>query len=159
MPIALAVLAVILVAGCGSTVPGAAVRVAQPTSTVDASDLDSGPYPTTPSPPLGGAGSEEAGRLVEGRRMAGHVVGPWQVDPNLISGGSAGARVITDRKQLGSVMWPAIVAAAWAQPFLVGFSSERHAPDPKEPTLLRNNVLRFANADAATAAAQGMSST
>lgn len=91
--------------------------------------------------------------------MASYVIGPWQVDPNLIGGGSAGTVVITDRKQLGSVLWPAIAAGAWSQPFIVAFSSERGAAGPNGPTALRNAVLRFATADTAAATAQAMSST
>jgi hypothetical protein len=36
--------------------------------------LDPGSYRTTPLPPLGTAGSQQAGRLVEGRRMSGYVL-------------------------------------------------------------------------------------
>jgi hypothetical protein len=157
--IALAALAVVLPAGCGTTVSGTATRdPGQPAATVDVGALDPGSYPITPLPPLGDAGSDEAGRLVEGRRMADYVVGPWQADPGLTDGSRTGALVIAERNQLGAVLWPEVLAPSWRLPFVVAFSAERRAADPKDPTMLRNAVLRFATAGAAAEAAQGMSS-
>jgi hypothetical protein len=63
----------LLLSACGGTVSGTAVQ--ETTPTVDPSALDPGSYPTTARPPLGQAGTDEVGRLVEGRRMAGFVVG------------------------------------------------------------------------------------
>jgi hypothetical protein len=90
--------------------------------------------------------------------MAGYVVGPWQVDPSLTNSRRTGAVVIDDRRQLGAVLWPDVIAPTWQQPFIVAFSSERRAANAKDPTMLRNAVLRFATAAAAAAAAQGISS-
>jgi hypothetical protein len=157
--IPLTVLAVVILCACGRTVPGNAVRAtASPSAVVQVGALDPGRYPTTPSPALGTAGSDEVGRLIEGRRMARYVVGPWQVDATLTHGQRTGALVINDRKQLGAILWPDVIAPARRQPFIVAFSSERRAANPKDPTMLRNAVLRFASANAATAAAQGISS-
>jgi len=90
--------------------------------------------------------------------MAAYVVGPWQVDPSLTNSRRTGALVIDDRRQLGAVLWPDVIAPTWHQPFIVAFSSERRAANPKDPTMLRNAVLRFATAASAAAVAQGISS-
>src|SRR5262245_29299492 len=46
--------------------------------------LNPGNHPTKPLPPLGSAGA--GGVTAEGRRMAGSVVGPWEVDSSLVKG-------------------------------------------------------------------------
>jgi hypothetical protein len=143
--------------GCSSTIAGVAVPVPEPSPTaVNLSLLDPGRYPTTPLPPLGTADSEQAGRLVEGRRMAGYVVGPWQADPALI-GQFNGSAVLDNEHQLGTtVVWAPISAGAWSLPFVVGFMSERHTVGPDSAMSLRNAVTRFADPGSASAAAQGM---
>lgn len=135
----------------------AAPPAATPSSPVNVSQLDPGNYPTAPLPPLGTAGSEEAGRLVDGRHMAAYVVGPWQADASLSTPGSNNAAtVIKDVDQFSHVTWAPIVGGAYHLPFVVGFSSERQTPGPNPQMSLRNAVLRFANAAAAASAAQGM---
>ena len=144
--------------GCQSTTPGTAVPTPGPSATtVNLSLLDPGRYPITPRPALGNADSEQAGRLVEGRRMAGYVVGPWQVDPDLIARLSTDVAVIEDLKQVGAaVLWPPILAGAFGLPFIVGFVSQRRSSTGASPQKsLRNAVLRFADAGSASAAAQG----
>lgn len=153
----LAVIAAALV-GCASTTGGVAVPTSQPSATtVNVSLLDPGRYPTTPRAPLGAAGSPQAGRLVEGRRMAGYVVGPWQADPALDARLPNDVAVIENYDQLGvAVMWPPIAGGAWSLPFVVGFMSQRHtAPSAGPQKSLRNAVLRFADPGSASAAAQG----
>lgn len=155
-----ALLAAVLVA-CHHTTAGSARRPSQPGSnpppSVNAALLDPGNYPTAPLPPLGNAGSEEAGRLVEGRRMAAFVVGPWQADPSLTAPGSnSSATVIKNFDQLSQVVWTPITGGAFTLPFVVGFMSERQTPGPDHQMSLRNAVLRFANPATATSAAQGM---
>jgi len=155
-----AVLAAVLV-GCQHTAAGTARPAPQspsnPSAPVNAALLDPGNYPTNPAPPLGNAGSDEAGRLVEGRRMAAHVVGPWQADPTLTAVGSnSAATVIKDFGQLSQVLWTPIIGGAFNLPFVVGFMSERQTPGPDPRMSLRNAVLRFANPTSATAAARGM---
>ncbi|HEY9304465.1 MAG TPA: hypothetical protein VIO95_09265, partial [Mycobacterium sp.] len=149
---------IVVLAGCSRTVPGAADPAgAQSAATVDPAALKPGGYPTTPLPPLGTAGSEDAGRLVEGRRLVDYVVGPWQADPAMTDGRRTGALVITADNHLGAILWPEVSARSWPQPFVVAFSSERRAVDPKAPAVLRNAVLLYATADAAGAAALAMS--
>ncbi|MGH3556561.1 MAG: DUF7373 family lipoprotein [Mycobacterium sp.] len=156
---ALTALAAVVLAGCSRTVPGTAdLAPAQPAATVDPGALKPGSYPTGPLPPLGNAESEEAGRLVEGRRMANYVVGPWQAEPGMTDSRRTGAIVIGQENQLGAILWPEVGGRSWPQPFIVAFSSERRRADPKGPTVLRNAVLRYATADAAAAAAQSMAS-
>ncbi|OBK53330.1 hypothetical protein A5655_19565 [Mycobacterium sp. 1081908.1] len=155
-----ALVAAVLVA-CHHSTAGTARQASQPGSnpsaSVNPSLLDPGNYPTRPLPPLGDAGSEEAGRLVEGRRMAAFVVGPWQADPSLtVPGSNSSATVIKNFDQLSQVVWTPITGGAFNLPFVVGFMSERQAPGPDHPMSLRNAVLRFANPAAATSAAQGM---
>jgi hypothetical protein len=131
----------LLLSACGGTVSGTAVQ--ETTPTVDPSALDPGSYPTTARPPLGQAGTDEVGRLVEGRRMAGFVVGPWQADPTLTRAGAAPAKVVENRNQFVGVVWPAMLARVPALPLIVGFVSERTAADPGDKTLLRNTVLQY----------------
>jgi hypothetical protein len=124
---------------------------------VNAAVLDPGKYPTAPAAPLGDAGTDHAGRLVEGRRMAAYVVGPWQADASLINPVSSNAATVIETfEQLAQVVWTPIVGGAFRVPFVVGFMSERQAAGSSPKTSLRNAVLRFADAAAATAAAQGM---
>ena len=105
---------------------------------------------------MGTAGTEEAGRVAEGQRLAGYVVGPWQVDPRFVDGGSGSAAIVADPVRLGSMVWTSLAIAISRPSFLVAFGSERRVTSPKEPTALRNTVLLFADADAAAETARGM---
>ncbi|ORV81476.1 hypothetical protein AWC11_26965 [Mycobacterium interjectum] len=152
-----ALLAAVLVACQHTTAGTASPARSNPSPAVSPSALDPGKYPTSPLPPLGAAGSDQAGRLVEGRRMADYVVGPWQTDPALSAPGStSAATVITAFEQLSKVVWTPIMGGAFNLPFVVGFSSERQSPGPNPQMSLRNAVLRFANPASAASAAQGM---
>lgn len=86
--------------------------------------------------------------------MANYTVGPWQVDPALKSHLRADVAVIDTYDQVGQVLWPWVAGGAWGQPFLVGFTSERHSAAGPQKSL-RNAVLRFADERAASAVAQG----
>ncbi len=145
---------VLLLAACGSAVDGTAVQ--ETTPAVDPSALDPGTYPTTPRPPLGQAGTDEVGQLVEGRRMAGFVVGPWQADPALIKAGAAPAKVMERRNQIAQVVWPSMLARAPALPPVVGFVSERTSATPGEKTLVRNAVLVYPFPETAATVAEGL---
>ncbi|ORA23042.1 hypothetical protein BST12_08255 [Mycobacterium angelicum] len=142
--------------GCSHTSPAAHPVPEPPAVSVNPSLLDPGKYPISPLAPLGDAGSEQAGRLVEGRRMASFVVGPWQADAGLtVSSTEAG--VVENYSQISRVVWAPIEGGAYNLPFVVGFTSERQTPGPEPQMSLRNAVLRFADPGAASAAAQGMS--
>ena len=144
----------LLLAGCGSTVGGSATKGTTPT--VDQSALDPGSYPTSPRPPLGPAGTEEAGRLVEGRRMADFVVGPWQVDPTLTQIGAAPAKVVLHRNEITQVVWPSMMARLPSLPLVAGFVSERTSANPGDSTLLRNAVVQYPFPETAADAARGL---
>ena len=155
MRIALAALTIaLLLAACGGIVDGTAVQ--ETTPTVDPTALDPGSYPTTPRPPLGPAGTDEAGQLVEGRRMAGFVVGPWQVDPALTQIGASPAKVIQRRNEIVQVVWPAMLARLPSLPLVAGFVSERTSTKPGDATLLRNALLQYPFPQTATDAAEAL---
>lgn len=148
-----------LLVACGHTTAGQATRApasAYTSAPVNTSRLDPGNYPVAPQPALGNAGSEQAGRLVEGRRMAAYVVGPWQSDPTLVGAVSSGAAVIADANGLGRATWPPIAGGAYNLPLVVGFVTERQSPGPNSQLSLRNSVLRFINPSVASEAAQNM---
>ncbi len=88
--------------------------------------------------------------------MAGNVVGPWQVDPGLTRLEATGATIILNRDRIGLVVWPSMTRGMPLLPLIVGFVVERKAADPKDPTSLRNVVLRYSDPDAAAAVAKGM---
>lgn len=155
--IALAALVIAALAGCGGTVAGTATReTSSAAAAVSPGSLDPGTYPTSARAPLGVAGTEDAGRLVEGRRMAGYVAGPWQADPGLIGVGPAAAVVLERRDQIWVVVWPSMLSRFPPGPFIVGFTCDRRSADPKDPTSLRDAVLRYADPGAAAAAARGL---
>lgn len=154
-----ALLAASLVA-CDQTTAGEATHARESTpgspAPVNTSQLDPGSYPIVAQPALGNAGSEDTGRLVEGRRMAAYVVGPWQTDPTLVSLPSSGAAVIAAPLDLGRAVWPPISGGAYNLPLVVGFVSERQTPGPDPQMYLRNTVLRFISPSVASEAAQNM---
>jgi hypothetical protein len=158
--IAMAGVAVLVaVAGCSSppTQTAPSPPAASSPTTPNAASLDTGAYPTSPRPPLGSAGSEDAGRLAEGRRMAGFVVGPWQVDPKLTRSGPTAAVVITNRLGIGTtILNPVMLTQSSLEPVIVGFTSFRSAADSADPTSLRTAVVRVTSAEAATTVAQGL---
>ncbi len=150
-------LATVLFAGCGTTVAGDAQRPDRSGATgANPGALNTGSYPATPHAPLGLAGSDAAGRLTEGHRMAGYVVGPWQVDPALVRPGTTGAAVVQGRDQMPLVLWPAMLTRVGTDPLIVGFVSERTTTDPKNPTWLRNAVLRYSDPALARRIAAGL---
>jgi hypothetical protein len=144
------------VIGCSSTTTGVAVKTppVAPSSPVNVSLLDAGRFPTTPQPQAGPAGSEQAGRLAEGHRMANHTIGPWQVDPALTAHLAGDVAVIDTYDQLGQVFWAWVIGGAFQQPFLTGFTTERRSTAGPQKSL-RNAVLRFADDRSASTVAQG----
>lgn len=118
--------------------------------TVDVSLLDTGNYPTRPAPPLGTAGTAERGGLVEGVRMAEHVVGPWEVDSAFIQAVRP-TTVYKDPAALRQLLLERGAAAAGKHNFVTGFSSARRT-EPDRMSLV-NAVLRFADPQSAAAAA------
>lgn len=155
--VTLGVIAVATGSACSSPPAPAPPSAASSANPPKPASLDTGAYPTAPRLPLGAAGSLDTGRLIEGRRMAAFVVGPWQVDPRLIRPASTEAEVITDRRGIGtSVIYPEMTTRSSLDPIVVGFTCERSAADPADPTSLRNAVVRAADPDSATAIARGL---
>ncbi|MFI5505997.1 hypothetical protein ACIA48_00900 [Mycobacterium sp. NPDC051804] len=144
----------LLLTACGSTVDGTATQATAPT--VDPSALDPGSYPTTPRAPLGQAGNDQVGRLIEGRRMASYVVGPWQADPTMTRIGSAPAKVLEQRNQISQVIWPSMLTRFPSLPLIVGFVSERTSSTPGDTTLVRNAVLQYPFPETAASVAKGL---
>src|SRR5262245_25167384 len=73
----------VALAACTTSVDGTAVRATGPQGSIDVDQFDVGPYPTQPREPLGVAGDPAAGVVLEAKRMANNVIGPWEVDPDL----------------------------------------------------------------------------
>jgi hypothetical protein len=149
--------AVVLAAavGCASAVPGTAVRApgGPPPGAVEVNLLGTGNFPTKPAPPLGTAGSPARGALIDARRMAGSVVGPWQVDPGLVTPSPVRALVLANPAAVAVIEPAAVAAAAQAHNFINGFASDRQGPDQQR---LMNAVLRFADSASAAADAADM---
>lgn len=146
------VLAAMVVGGCANSEPGQAEKPAggPPSSVVDASLLGSGNFPVTPTPPLGTAGVMSTGALIDARRLADDVVGPWEIDPQMVVPGQSRAVVIPGAPALGTILPAAVASTAGAHNMLYGFASDRLDPDRWR---LMNGVLRFPDASAAGVAA------
>lgn len=148
----------VTVAGCNTTVSGSVAQKTVPAgSGVDLLLLDAGNYPTKPRPPLGNAGDMNIGTAVEGRRMAGYVLGPWAVDPQFTGGSGLYIGVRKSAASLGLIFdddEKAIGNAAAAHNLVTGFSDWRDGVNRTD--WLNNVVLRFASPDDATAAAADM---
>lgn len=150
--------AAVLVAGCSTVVDGNAVRAAggPPPGTVDVTLLDPGNYPTKPLPPMGVAGTPAIGALLEAQRMADFVVGPWEVDPALLTGyrfsGSHGAMPLKTNA-LEAVVSDEAAQVGYRHNFVSGYVDSRHVKGQK---VLFNIVLRMADPESASAAAREM---
>jgi hypothetical protein len=149
------VAAALLVAGCGRGESGHAEKLqgAAISGTVDANLLGSGNFPIKPTAPLGTAGSPIQGALIDARRMADNVVGPWEVDPSMVIPSASRAMVLPDTAALGDVLPVAVADAAKPHHLIYGFASDRQNPNQGR---LMNAVLRFTDSAAAVAAATEM---
>lgn len=145
------------VASCTTSVDGTPARSADsPPGSVDVSQLDTGNYPTAPLPPFGNAGSTGKGALIEGARLADHLVGPWEADPKLTASDGRGAAIIKDATAVPLVVHEKIAAAAGDHGFVTGFFAQRANAAPRDTSLM-NAVLLFPDAAAASAAASDFS--
>ena len=144
--------------GCAPGVPGTPVKApgGPPPGAVDVPLLATGNLPTTPAPALGNAGSPVEGALIEARRMAANVVGPWEVDPELVSPTPLRAMVIKDAAGLALIEPDAVAKAAGAHHIINGFASDRQGLGQQR---LTNAVVRFADPASAAAAAADMAAT
>lgn len=151
---------VLTACGGGSTIAGhitAASSSSAPaaTSSPAAAQLDPGNFPTTPQPPMGTAGTEFVGKLLDAQRMAGFVIGPWEVDPRLNVDYPSGPMVLKESGAIFGVGAPqAVTDALDRHGFVNGFTSSRQVDASSNfNTILRNSVIRFADPAAAAAAA------
>jgi hypothetical protein len=156
------VLAAAVLAGCGGApVKGKPVPQAAPSSAapVDVGKLVTGSYPIAPLPPLGVAGSPDVGRRIAAQLMAPYVLGPWQVDATLTEGTNPAAAILLSREDLAFNLRARVGAGSYGQPFVNGFVADRHNTDKSAPMSLRNGVLRFADAKAASDAVAAMTNS
>ncbi|OBJ70183.1 hypothetical protein A5643_00905 [Mycobacterium sp. 1274756.6] len=129
------------------------------TSAVNTALLDTGDYRTTPSKPLGLAGSVLAGQRVEAHRMAEVVLRPAEIDPMLtrmmaaepfIDGGVALDRLLPGTANVE------IIDALNHHEFIAGFATGGSTVYFAKPNTLKSFVVRFADPADATAAADEM---
>lgn len=161
----------VLASGCSSTAHEATAPSTTPAADggADVAQLDTGPYATSPSPPVGDAGDNRMARaLLESQRIAEVTVGPWQVDRDLTLRGDVLFTATTTRVADAALMREITVlpdplpAIAERNGLMAGFSSLRTGPvdsgrDPKGRFVwLHTVVLRFPDPAAASAAAQQM---
>ncbi|MUL48832.1 hypothetical protein FZI85_20495 [Mycobacterium sp. CBMA293] len=148
--------ATLVLAGCTNDIAGQADKPAggPPSASVDANLLGSGNFPIKPMAPLGTAGAPLTGALIDARRMADYVVGPWDVDPQMVIPGQARAVIIPDAAALGTILPAAVSNTVTAHHLIYGFASDRQDPNQWR---LANTVLRFPDAAAAAAAADDLS--
>lgn len=147
--------------GCTSTVSGVAVIGAQSSDSDGAvvALLDTGKYPTTPGHPVGTAGSEATGAVLEAQRMAEYVVGPWQVNAHpsqLRRSNFLATQAAPDIHALKEVLPPPVPDIASAHGIITAFVTSRRSGDSQVPLALTNLVMRFPDPAAATAAASEM---
>lgn len=166
--LAAALTAAVTASACSSgTRPTAAPATSTAADSVDLAALDTGPYATTPSHPIGTAGEDRhAQRVLESQRLAAVTVGPWKIDPKLTLWGDVLNVGVTGRMpdvqtlRDNNVLPEGLPEIAERNGFIAGFSTVRLAPaDTGGPTpklwSLQNVVLRFPDeASAAAAAAQ-----
>jgi hypothetical protein len=151
----------LLVAACGNNTggtasdpaPSGAATTSAPPAVVDPKLLDVGTYPTVPFPPLGAAGTSEAGATADAKQMANFVVGPWEIDEKLTAPYLDSFYVIDTVTALLQLGPETVASAAGRHGFINGFASERQETDK---TVLVNAVLRFPDPAAAAAASTDM---
>lgn len=157
--------ALAVVSACGGPSPDASQSVSpakpSPTSTasppppiVAPAQLQPGDYPTSVHPPQVTAGDEASGAVLDARRLAGYVVGPWEVDSRLAQPFVvAPVLVLNNSDALGQIGPDSIAQAAGRHRFINGFVSTRQSADK---LVLADALLQFADADDAKRAAAEM---
>jgi hypothetical protein len=149
----------LLSSGCGTTIAGTAVKApgAGPADGVDTALLDVGNFPTTPQPARGEAGDQLQGSFAEARRLASNVVGPWEVDPDLIDYVQLESGVVKNYDAVSALLGTPIGDGLATHNLVTGFSSSRHTDKGPYKGLL-NIVLELASPADATAAVTSMAS-
>ncbi|MDX1892145.1 hypothetical protein [Mycolicibacterium sp. 050158] len=139
--------------GTGQQSATSATTSAPPRPVVSPALLDVGPYPVKPRPPLGVAGNPGMGAVVDARNMADFVVGPWEVDDELVDTYLNSYYVISTTDVLQQLGPEAIAAAAAQHGMINGFASARQE---SEKASMVNAVMRFPDPAAAVAASAAM---
>jgi hypothetical protein len=147
--------------GCTSTVGGVAVIGNQSTNADGAvvALLDTGKYPTAAGHPVGTAGSQATGAVLEAQRMAEYVVGPWQVNAHptsLRQPNFPATQAAPDIHLLKDALPQPVPDIASAHGVITAFITSRKSANPQVPLTLTNLVMRFPDPDAAAAAATEM---
>ncbi|MCP9276789.1 DUF7373 family lipoprotein [Mycolicibacterium arenosum] len=159
----MAAFTVVVLAACSTTTEGRPVIAAdevQPDGAVIAR-MNTGPYATTPSPPIGTAGDDVVSQaLMEAHRLGPYATGPWQVFDELIERGPVefnwtGPISALDQLRRSQIISDPLVDAAAKHGFFSGFSSYRLTRSGTGRAI-NNVVLEFPDAAAATAAADEM---
>lgn len=151
--------AVSLLAGCTTVTTGDAAKDPsfKPGDAI-VSLLNPGNYPTAPKPGPAMKPGAESGRLIDAERLGEFVVGPWEVDPTLISIGVNVTGLFLDADRLNSVEPGPMKQIAKDHQLINGFGSGRGtirgADHDNQLVIL---VLRFPTADLANDAARQFS--
>ncbi|BCI78673.1 hypothetical protein MTY66_02980 [Mycolicibacterium sp. TY66] len=154
--LAVATVAVALLAACTTITNGDATKDPsfRPGDAI-VSLLNPGNYPTAPKPGPALKPGAESGRLIDAERLGEFVVGPWEVDPTLISIGVNVTGVFLDADRLNSVEPGPMKQIAKDHQLINGFGSGRGtirgADHDNQLVIL---VLRFPTADLANDAAR-----
>jgi len=157
--LAAATAAVSLLAGCTTVTAGDATKDPsfKPGDAI-VSLLNPGNYPAAPKPGPAMKPGAESGRLIDAERLGEFVVGPWEVDPSLISIGVDVTGVYLDANGLGSVEPGPMKQIAKDHQLVNGFGSGRGTVRGADHTNgLVILVLRFPTADLANDAARQFS--
>lgn len=146
-----------LTVACSTTIAGSAVKAPGEASPdgVNLGLLDAGNFPTTPRAPLGVAGDALRGGWAEGRRLASVVVGPWEVDADLIDYAQIESGVVKDVDAVNALLGAPLGEALNGHNLLAGFSSARHTDKGPYKDLL-TTVLELASPADASAAITAM---
>ncbi|MGX9669873.1 DUF7373 family lipoprotein [Mycobacterium sp. HM-7] len=150
--LAAAAAAVSLLAGCTTATTGDATKDPsfRPGDAI-VSLLNPGNYPTAPKPGPAMKPGAESGRIIDGERMGEYVVGPWEVDPQLLNVGFISTGLLFS---VVSLLSPELDQLAQQHHLIYGFGSGRHTGvNVDHLRKLQNTVLRFPNPDEAAAAA------
>lgn len=144
-----------LTVACSTTIAGSAVKAPGEASSdgVNLGLLDAGNFPTTPRPPLGVAGDALRGGWAEGRRLAGALVGPWEVDPDLVDFAQLQSGVVKDADAVNSLLGAPLGEALNGHNLLAGFCSARHSDKGPYKDLFTMVLEMASPADASAAVA------
>jgi hypothetical protein len=159
----LAALATLVLAACSVTtagVPVIAPDAVEPDGAVIAR-MSTGPYATTPSPPVGTAGDDVTMQaILEGHRLGPYVIGPWQAFDELVDWGPVtnnwtGPISGAANLRTAEIMPVPFVDAAERHGIFAGFNSFRVNRSGSGRAII-NVVLEFQDPAAASAAADEM---